>query len=347
MKHVHTFEGYVSSIFEADKKTFDTGGFSKLMTKMAQEMAKVDMSIELMADDEDEIEEARAGVAVAIVAQIITEMLKAEIAPDKLPKVKAFLTSLKKTFPEAAVKGGLEYATKEMNAGLSKMLEYKVVEAKADISEDATVDQLAKAGKDNIKDGIKAIAAYANKSIPAIFKKSLMESVDVNENMDPLNEGDIYVSNENFKDETELVADILKNITPAFNKMLKDAKIDYKIDTTVFNRSRFEFEGKPLTGTALGIMKYGFKEVWINSFGGGQIQYQKGDGFRYTPVIWFNLHYSYTHGSESTSSQGSNGCSFYLPGEQRNDVWYDIDNKVFLPYRAAEKRLAELHKNAK
>jgi len=265
-----------------------------------------------------------------------------------MPKVKAFLTNLKKNFPAAAVKGGLEYATNEMSAELSKMFEYKVVKAKADISEDATVDQLAKAGKDDIKDGIKAIAAYTNKSIPALFKKSLMESVELNEDMGPLNEGDIYVSNENFKDETTLVADIIKNIPAAFNKMLKDAGIDYKIDSAEFNRNRFELNGKPLTGDVLGIMKYGFKEVWIGSFGGGGLQIQKaGDEFKYTPVIWFNLHYSYTHGSASTSSQGSNGCALYLPGETRNDVWYDIDNKVFLPYRAAEKKLAELHKNAK
>ena len=347
MKHLKTFEGYVTSITEANKKTLNTEGFSKLMTVMAQEMAKIDMAIELMADDEDEIEEGRIETANAIVAQIITEMVKLEIAPEKLPKVKAFLTSLKKTFPEAAAKGGLEYATKEMNVELSKMLEYKVVETKTDISEDATVDQLAKAGADDIKDGIKAIAAYTNKSIPAIFKKSLMESVDVNENMDPLNEGDIYVSSNDFADENSLVADVIKNITPAFNKMLKDSGIDYKIDSTVFNRSRFEFNGKPLVGNALGIMKYGFKEVFINSFGGGQIQYQKGDGFKFTPLIWFNLHYSYTHGSADISSQGSNGCSLYLPGENSSNIWYDIRNKVFLKNGEAARYMSDLQKNAK
>jgi hypothetical protein len=186
-----------------------------------------------------------------------------------------------------------------------------------------------------------------NAFVGSTNESDVAKNTEVNENVDPLNEGDIYVSNENFKDETSLVADIIKNMPGAFNKMLKDAKIDYSIDSVVFNSNRFELKGKPLTGDALGIMKWGIKEVWINSFGGGQIQVQKGEEFQYTPVIWFSLHYSYTHGSESISSQGSNGCALFLPGEQRNDVWYDIDNKEFLPYRAAEKKLAELHKNAK
>jgi len=186
-----------------------------------------------------------------------------------------------------------------------------------------------------------------NAFVGSTNESDVAKNTEVNENVDPLNEGDIYVSNENFKDETSLVADIIKNMPVAFNKMLKDAKIDYSIDSVVFNSNRFELKGKPLTGDALGIMKYGIKEVWINSFGGGQIQVQKGEEFQYTPVIWFNLHYSYTHGSADTSSQGSNGCSLYLPGEKSSNVYYDIDNRVFLKYSESEKRFAELHKNAK
>lgn len=186
-----------------------------------------------------------------------------------------------------------------------------------------------------------------NAFVGSTNESDVAKNTEVNENVDPLNEGDIYVSNENFKDETSLVADIIKNMPGAFNKMLKDAKIDYSIDSTVFNRNCFELKGKPLTGDTLGIMKYGFKEVFIDSFGGGQIQVQKGEEFQYTPLIWFNIHYSYTHGSADTSSQGSNGCSLYLPGEKSSNVYYDIDNRVFLKYSESEKRFAELHKNAK
>lgn len=347
MKHLKSFESYVTSITEADKKPFDVAGWTKVMNELAHEMAKIDMAIELMADGEDEITEGRIGTANAVVVEMITELLKQNYTPEQLPKVKAFLTTLKKDFPVAAAKGGLEYAAKDLATYMSKLLEFKLVDAKSDISEDATVDQLAKAGKDDIKDGIKAIAAYAKKSIPAIFKKTLMESAEVNENESPLNEGDIYVSSDDFADETSLVADVIKNITPAFNKLLKDSGIDYKIDSTQFNRNRFEFSSKPMVGDKLGIFKYGFKEVWIDSFGGGGIQIQKGEEFKYTPLIWFNLHYTYSHGSADTSSQGSNGCSLFLPGQTSSNVYYDIDNKVFLKYSESEKRFAELHKNAK
>lgn len=160
------------------------------------------------------------------------------------------------------------------------------------------------------------------------------------EESNPLSEGkEIYVSDAKFKDEAALKADIAKNLAPAFNKLLKDNGIDSPPVTVEENRSRYEFDSKPIMGEALGIMKYGFKEVYINSFGGGAVpQINKdADGFEFTPYIWFNLHYSYTHGSADTTSQGSNGCSLYLPGEKQSNIFYDIVNGVFLKSSEASK----------
>ncbi len=163
------------------------------------------------------------------------------------------------------------------------------------------------------------------------------------EEANPLFEGTTtFISNDKFKDEASLKADIMKNMGPAINKLLKDGGISYgpiTVKEGAGRTARYEFESKPITGKDLGILQWGFKEVWINSFGGGSIpQINKdADGFEFTPYIWFNIHYSYTHGSAETSSQGSNGCSLYLPGEKRADVFYDIVNGVFLKSSEADK----------
>jgi hypothetical protein len=167
MKHLHTFESYLGSLNE--KKEFNAAEFAEVMSKMAQEMAKIDMALELMADDEEELQEAREATAAAVVTQFITLMLKEDYPPETLPKVKAFLTTLKNKFPEAAVKGGFEQATKDISIELSKVLEFEVIDSKADISEDTTVNQLAKAGEDDIMAGVKAITAHTDKFFKKIF----------------------------------------------------------------------------------------------------------------------------------------------------------------------------------
>ena len=167
----------------------------------------------------------------------------------------------------------------------------------------------------------------------------------INENAGMLNEAEVFVSDDKFKDEATLKADILKNVGPAFNKLLKDNGISYGPVTAKESSgrggSRIEFESKPITGKDLGIMMYGFKEVYIGSFGGGsmpRINKAAGDIFEFSPYIWFNLHYSYKHGAPWTDSQGSNGCSLYLPNERRSDIFYDVINGVFLKASEAEKR---------
>jgi hypothetical protein len=171
---------------------------------------------------------------------------------------------------------------------------------------------------------------------------SFEKFVSVNENAEAnnlLNEADVFIANDKFKDEASLKADIAKNMGPAFDKLLKDNGITFPSITVSENRGRYEFDSKPVTGKDLGIMQYGFKEVYINSFGGGSLPKisKDADGFEFAPLIWFNLHYSYNHGSADTSSQGSNGCSLYLPGERTSNIYYDIVNGVFLKDSEAQK----------
>lgn len=165
---------------------------------------------------------------------------------------------------------------------------------------------------------------------------------DANESVNPLNEGaTLYVSNPKFKDEASLKADILKNVGPALDNLLARNGVKYNAITAKEGRGRIELDSKPITGKDLGIMQYGFKSVWINSFGGGsfpQINKAAGEAFEFSPYIWFNLHYSYEHGAAWMNSTGSNGCSLYLPSERTSNVYYDVIEGRFLLESEAERR---------
>jgi len=172
--------------------------------------------------------------------------------------------------------------------------------------------------------------------------KDFQDFINESENISPLIESEVFISDDKFADELALKADILKNVGPAFNKLLKDNGISYNPVTAKEGRgNRVEFESKPLTGKDLGIMMYGLKEVYIDSFGGGslpKINKAAGEKLEFSPYIWFNLHYSYRHGAPWTDSTGSNGCSLYLPNERRSDIFYDIVGGVFLKSSEADKR---------
>jgi len=163
---------------------------------------------------------------------------------------------------------------------------------------------------------------------------------DANESVNPLNESDVFIANDKFKDAAALKADIAKNMAPAFNKLLKDNGINFPTVTVNETSSRYEFISKPVTGKDLGIMQWGIKELYINSFGGGALPKigKDADSFTFSPLIWFNLHYSYTHGSVNVPSQGSNGCSLFLPGESQSNVFYDIVEGKFLKQSEAYKK---------
>jgi hypothetical protein len=163
-----------------------------------------------------------------------------------------------------------------------------------------------------------------------------------------LNESDTFIKDlSKFANQAALIADISKNAGPALEKFLKASGINWpgKMEITVDSRSnRLKLETKPVTGKDLGILQYGFKEVYLTFFNGGNITLRsvvnpdtmKGE-LEFKPSIWTNLNYNYNHGSADTNSQGSNGCTFYIPGNQSGDIWYDIVNGVWLDRKGAQK----------
>jgi len=147
---------------------------------------------------------------------------------------------------------------------------------------------------------------------------------DTNESVNVLNEGTtLYISDPKFKDEASLRADILKNAGPALNDLLSRQGIKYNPLSAADRRGeRISFESKPMTGKDLGFMQYGFKEVYINIFSGGnypQINKAAGESFEFKPFIWATLNYSYQH-----TLGGSNGCGLVFPGEQGDSIYYDV-----------------------
>jgi hypothetical protein len=175
------------------------------------------------------------------------------------------------------------------------------------------------------------------------FQEFLNESKSEEIIENPLNENAevTFVSDKRIKDEKDLFDYIEKHLAKAFNTLLSDNGIDYNPVTAKMNvaKRRVELDSKPLMGKDLGIMKYGFYEVWINSFGGGQLpqfRHNENGEFEFHPYIWFNIHYSYHHGSPDIGSQGSNGCSLYLPGERTSNAYYVVLDEKF--YKDSEAR---------
>ena len=142
-----------------------------------------------------------------------------------------------------------------------------------------------------------------------------------------LNEGTtLYISDPKFKDVETLKADILKKAGPALNDLLSRQGIKYNPLTAISEETRrgtsITFESKPLTGKDLGVMQYGFKEVYINIFNGGnypQINKAAGENFEFSPYIWATLNYMYKH-----TLGGSNGCQLIFPGEEGDSIYYDV-----------------------
>jgi hypothetical protein len=166
--------------------------------------------------------------------------------------------------------------------------------------------------------------------------KTFESYVNYNENDVTINENVKFVSDDRFKDEATLKADILKNAGPALEKFLKDNGIDWPGGFVVEDAgNRIKLVSKPVTGDDLGIMQYGFKEVYLSFFGGGnfpQINKAAKEGLEFEPSIWTNLNYSYKH-----TSGGTNGTNFIIPGSNDSNIWYDIVNGVWLDRKGAQK----------
>ena len=157
----------------------------------------------------------------------------------------------------------------------------------------------------------------------------------LNENTSLLNEGEKFVTDDRFKDEASLKADIIKNAGPALKTFLKDQGVDWPTDFEITEQSnRLKLTSKPVTGDALGIMQYGFVEVYLTFFNGGSLPKinKSADGIEFQPSIWTNLNYSYKH-----AGGGSNGCNLYLPASKSADIWYDVVNAKWLDRLEAQK----------
>jgi len=163
-----------------------------------------------------------------------------------------------------------------------------------------------------------------------------------------INEGNVTIISEKYEDyvtedkitsKEELYSHIVKNIGPAFGKFIKSKlSIDHKFEGADNKRGYIEIESKPFTGKDLGIFKFGIKEMWINTFGGGQPRFKTEDEqFKFQQYMWMRLHYSYNHGAEHVNKQGSNGCNLFIPGEDTDAIYYDILNDKFLTSSEGEK----------
>lgn len=171
MKYVKTFEQFVNEKYSATNESDieSKEDVEELLNAMADQFAKVDMALELMTEDEEQLKLGRAEAATELSKQIMTGLLQQDIPRDKLPGVKKVLLLFKNEFPDLAVKNGLEYAMREMITKLDSVLEFNYQPTASDISEDATVNKLAKIGQDDFEAGVAASIAYLKKELKNLF----------------------------------------------------------------------------------------------------------------------------------------------------------------------------------
>lgn len=168
MKTVKTFEEFMAESYpvinESTKEIV-----LKVFGDTASVFAKADMGIELMADDEDDIADAREMVANEIVTSVITGFLSQDIPKDVLPQVKKVLDLFKKDFPSTAREVGLEKALGSVLVKMSAILEVKYAKYSADISEDSAINKIASIGRKDLDSGLKATVQYLKKELKSIF----------------------------------------------------------------------------------------------------------------------------------------------------------------------------------
>ena len=195
------------------------------------------------------------------------------------------------------------------------------------------IEDLAKSFAGMAKHSAGKALSWIKKNAELVFgSKKVTESV---------NEGlGVFVTDDRFNDLDSLKADIEKKIGPAFNNFLARQGIKYNPVTIKEDRGRYQFASKPVTGKDIGFLQYGIIEAYIESFGGGKVpRIQEVDGkIQFDPLIFFNLHYSYVHGSQKDKhSRGSNGCALYPPGENSSNIFYNILTGAFMTDSEAEK----------
>ena len=144
-----------------------------------------------------------------------------------------------------------------------------------------------------------------------------------------------FVTDDRFKTIAQLHSYIETNATKSLNNLLASAgikaKITIKIEENRRGSNSMRLESKKFTGDDLGIYKFCMKEAKFEIFNGGIIQSKSTEtGIEFIPTIWCELNLSYEH-----IGGGTNGASFYFPGEKRSSIWFDIKSGQFLPLTKA------------
>ena len=140
----------------------------------------------------------------------------------------------------------------------------------------------------------------------------------------------VYIKHPEFTSVKDITSHITAKAGKAWSDFIaKHLGIKVNAKATIGRRDYVSLESAPLPTKDYGVFQYGMKSVSIDTFSGGEINWQnvgnQEDSFEFHGYIWFTIHYSYTH-----VAGGSNGCSLYLPGEDNHNVWYDIVNNQFL-----------------
>lgn len=171
MEYIKTFEEFLN---EAKKNKADVANILKSLDEFASSLVKIDATLEVLCDDEEELQAAREEICDNILPKIIVQLAELITAENK-DKIKEFMKYMKKDFVENAIAQGFETAARGMATTLAKLMEaedYKPSKSER-IDEDSEVNKFIAIGKENLQKAIKALKDFAVSSIERIIKNTV------------------------------------------------------------------------------------------------------------------------------------------------------------------------------
>lgn len=162
--------------------------------------------------------------------------------------------------------------------------------------------------------------------------------VELMESDSTINEANnfVYIQYSAFKSDDDVIKSFMSAAPKAWEKFISDKMgVKVKASASAGRGNTVNIIGEVAKGD-MGLFRYTFATVSVDSFGGGSINSQRVNNavYEFHPFIAFRLHVDWTH-----LDGGSNGANVEIPGNQSSNstVWYDIINSAFLDQAEAKK----------
>ena len=145
----------------------------------------------------------------------------------------------------------------------------------------------------------------------------------------------VYIKYSSFKSDDDVIKSFMSAAPKAWEKFVSDKMgVKVKASASAGRGNTVNIIGEVAKGD-MGLFRYTFATVSVDSFGGGSINSQRVNNavYEFHPFISFRLHVAWT-----LLEGGSNGANAEIPGNEsrNNTVWYDVLSGKFMDQNEAK-----------